>query len=81
MKQIKGVKRVCMESKMIPNGYHIQISLDSESNELISSLHSNNNWSIYHKDSIIHIMNVTSYMTMKEIINEVEYALYLKEIV
>lgn len=81
MLNLKGVKRICSESKCIPNGCYLQIALNVVNNELISVLHNYNNFSVFHDDNIINMFNIYDYLSMEDIKRQIkEKLIYLRRL-
>lgn len=72
---MKGIKRVCTESKHIPNGFHLQVMLDTEKNEVFTGeLLSVGSFEKYHNEKLVFVCTIGGYISMENVKKAVDKA-------
>ena len=74
--KIKGIKAASGETlNWYDTGWHTQISYDTESGEVYTSLHLGDSWTQWDDDTVITVCHTTRHMTMQEIADAIARAM------
>ena len=74
--RIKGIKAASRETcNWYSTGWHTQISYDTESGEIYTSLHLGDSWTQWNDGAVITVCRTTRHMTMQEIADAIARAM------